>query len=127
MGRSKKGSVFPHSFFLSFLALPLTTLLSLIRTLRCGDGDGNENVKSNRSNRQNKMSTRASDVLYIFLPSLHDNDMKISNFKFSGGRKQATSKFFSCDLGYGSCELIPRKVRLHLSWNNRNERKEFTF
>ena len=94
MGRSKKGSVFPHSFFLSLLALPLTTLLSLIRTLRCGDGDGNENVKSNRFNRQNNMSTRASDFLYIFLPSLHDNDMKISNFKFSGGRKQATSKFF---------------------------------
>jgi len=45
MGRSKKGSVFPNSSFPSLLAYPLTALLSLIRTLRCGDGDSNENVK----------------------------------------------------------------------------------
>ena len=45
MGRSKKRSVFPHSSFPPPLSLPLTALLSLIRTLGCGDGDGNENVK----------------------------------------------------------------------------------
>ena len=45
MGRSKKRSVFPHSSFPSPLALSLTALLSLIRTLGCGNGDGNENVK----------------------------------------------------------------------------------
>ena len=45
MRRSKKGSVLPHSSFPSLLALPLTALLSLITTLRCGDGESNENVK----------------------------------------------------------------------------------
>ena len=37
-----------------------------------------------------KNSPRA--FLYISLPSLHDNDVKIPNFMFYGGRKQATTK-----------------------------------
>ena len=31
--------------------------------------------------------------LYISLPSLHDYDVKMPNFTFYGGRKQATTKF----------------------------------
>ena len=35
--------------------------------------------------------------LYISLPSLHDYDVKMPNFTFYGGRKQATMNFsFSC-------------------------------
>ena len=30
--------------------------------------------------------------LYISLPFLHDYDVKLPNFTFSGGRKQATTK-----------------------------------
>ena len=37
-----------------------------------------------------KNSARA--FLYISLPSLHDYDVKIPNFMFYGGRKQATTK-----------------------------------
>ena len=38
----------------------------------------------------------ACAFLYISLPSLHDYDVKIPNFMFSGGRKQAmTNCFFS--------------------------------
>ena len=38
--------------------------------------------------------------LYIFLPSLHDYDVKMPNYKFFGGRKQATMKslFLSLNL-----------------------------
>ena len=32
--------------------------------------------------------------LYISLPILHDYDVKMPNFTFYGGRKQATTKFF---------------------------------
>ena len=31
--------------------------------------------------------------LYIFLPSLHDHNVKMPNFTFHGGRKQATNNF----------------------------------
>ena len=41
--------------------------------------------------------------LYISLPFLHDCDVKLPNFTFSGGRKQATTKFYSLSkLEYGS-------------------------
>ena len=32
--------------------------------------------------------------LYIFLTFMHDYNVKLHNFAFSGGRKQATKKFF---------------------------------
>ena len=32
--------------------------------------------------------------LYISLPSLHDYDVKMPNYKFYGGRKQATTNLF---------------------------------
>ena len=41
--------------------------------------------------------------LYISLPFLHDYNVKLPNFTFSGGRKQATTKFYSLSiLEYGS-------------------------
>ena len=52
---------------------------------------------SNRLNRQNSNSARASRVhhafLYISLPSLHGYDGKMPYFTFYGGRKRATAKF----------------------------------
>ena len=33
-----------------------------------------------------------STLLYISLPSLHDYGVKMPNFTFQGGRKQATTK-----------------------------------
>ena len=39
--------------------------------------------------------------LYISLPFLHDNDLKVPSFAFYGERKQATTKFyFSFWTGY---------------------------
>ena len=53
------------------------------------DGDGNENVKkSDRLNRQNNnfVSTSRFSVLYVYLLSLHDYDVKIPYFTFYGER-----------------------------------------
>ena len=33
-------------------------------------------------------------ILYISFPFLHDYDVKMPNFAFYGGRKQATTKFY---------------------------------
>ena len=70
------------------------TVKFTIGTLRCHDSYDNDNVKKvNRLNRQNNNSTRSSRFMYNTLPSLHDYDGKMPNFKFYGGRKQATTKF----------------------------------
>ena len=53
-----------------------------------------EKKKSNSLTRQNKNFARASRFLYISLPSLHDYDVKMPNFTFHEGRKQAMTKFF---------------------------------
>lgn len=56
---------------------------------------GNKNVKMNkRSIRQNNNFTRASYFLEISLTFLLDNDVKLLNFTFCGGRKVATTKFY---------------------------------
>ena len=40
---------------------------------------------------------------YICLPFLHDYDVKLPDFTFKGGRKRATTKFYSLSkLEYGS-------------------------
>ena len=40
--------------------------------------------------------------LYISLPSLYDNDMKMPNFTHNGGRKQATTNFSFLFLNLGA-------------------------
>ena len=41
--------------------------------------------------------------LYIALTSVHDYDVKMPNYTFCGGRKQASTNFLSLtELGYGS-------------------------
>ena len=44
--------------------------------------------------------------LYISWPLLHDYDVKMSNFTFYGGRKQATTKF---SLSFYKLECGPKK------------------
>ena len=62
----------------------------VLGTLRCHDGDDNENVV--------KTATLHVHLafLYISLPSLREYDGKMPNFTFYGGRKQATAKFSVC-------------------------------
>ena len=50
---------------------------------------GRESKKTNGLKRQNNNFARASRFLYISLPSLHDYYVKMPNFTFCEGHKQA--------------------------------------
>ena len=68
---------------------------SSIVTLRSNDADGNENVKRTIGLiSKTKTSHVHHTFLYISFPFLHDYDVKMPNFAFYGGRKQATTKFY---------------------------------
>ena len=56
--------------------------------------------------------------LYISLPSLRDYDVKMPNFSFYGGRKQALTNFSSLfKLEYGPQGNQLREIRLHLTFS----------
>ena len=55
------------------------------------DGDGNENIKTAMAKQQ--VWNVHNAFLYTSLPLMHDYDVKMPNFAFYGGRKQATIKF----------------------------------
>ena len=82
--------------------LSAEVLGSFIKDFTIPRRDGNENVKiNNRFRRQNNNFAGASHS-FVSLPFLHDYDVKLLNFTFSGGRKQATTKFYSLSkLEYG--------------------------
>ena len=57
-------------------------------------GDSNENVKKAIGlHSKQKTALHVHHSLYISLPSLYDCDVKMRNFSFYGGRKQATTNF----------------------------------
>ena len=67
----------------------------LLGTLRSNDADDNENVKKTRGLiSKTAISHVYHTFLYISFPFLHDCDVKMPNFAFYGGRKQATTKFY---------------------------------
>ena len=57
------------------------------------DGDGNENVEKT-TYKQNNNLARTSPFFVLFIPVLHDYDVKMPNFAFYGGHKEATTKFY---------------------------------
>ena len=60
-----------------------------------GDGDGNQDVKKAVGLLRKTTTLHVHHAfLYISLPSLHDYDVKMPNYKFYGGRKQATTNLF---------------------------------
>ena len=67
-----------------------------IWTLRSNDADGNENVKKKTIGLISKITTSHVHYafLYISFLFLHDYDVKMPNFAFHAGRKQATMKFY---------------------------------
>ena len=68
---------------------------TIIGSFSNDEGDGNEDVKKAIGlDWQNNNFARASRFLHISLPSLHDNEVKMPNCKFYGGRKQATANLF---------------------------------
>ena len=72
----------------------LLTAAGWIGNFSNDEGDGGENVK-----KSNMLISKTTTLhvqhtfLYIFLPSLHDYGVEISNFAFYGGHEQATTNF----------------------------------
>ena len=70
-------------------------IYSIIGTLRSNDADGNENVKKTIGLISKTTTSHVHHTFfYISFPFLHDYDLKMPNFAFYGGRKQATTKFY---------------------------------
>ena len=66
-----------------------------IGTLRSNDADGYKKVKKTRGFIRKTTALHVHHTfLYISFPFLHDYDVKMPNFVFYGGRKQATTKFY---------------------------------
>ena len=67
----------------------------LLGTLRSNDPDDNENVKKTIGLISKTTTSHVHHTfLYISFPFLHDYDVKMPNFAFYGGRKQAKTKFY---------------------------------
>ena len=79
--------------------------------------DGNDSVKKTIGLISKTTTSHVHHVfLYISFLFLLDHDVKMPNFAFYGGRKQATTKFSSLsELGYGPLKFTFRGVRLHLT------------
>ena len=74
--------------------LPL--LYWLLGSFKNDKDDSNSNVIKAigiRTYYPNSNFARATRFLYISLPSLHDYDLKLPNFTFSGGRELQTTIF----------------------------------
>ena len=73
-----------------------TELLRVIRDFKIQRrGRRRERPKNNRFYKQNNSFARASHFFGTFLSRfLHEYDVKMPNFVFYGGRKQATTKLY---------------------------------
>ena len=78
------------------LIYPLSPIfLSGKRSLSNDDGDVNENgIKAIGYIGKTTTLHAHHAFLYISLPSLHDYDVNMSNFRFCGGREHMTTTFF---------------------------------
>ena len=72
----------------------IIVIVIIIREFSNDDGDGNGNVKKTIGLMSKTTTLHVHHAfLYIFLPLLHDCDVKMPIFTFYGGRKQAKTKF----------------------------------
>ena len=69
-------------------------IIGTLRSFGNDDGDGNENVKKTTGllSKTTNLHVHLA-FLYISQPPLQEYDVKMSNFTFYGGRKQATTNF----------------------------------
>ena len=83
---------------------------SLLETRRSANRELKQRRRRRQRERQNKKLAGASPFFfYISLPSLHDYDVKMPNFTFSGGREQRLSFSFPelrCSIYNSSPEQI---------------------
>ena len=73
----------------------VAVIRSLLGSFSNDDGNGNQDVKKAIGLLRKTTTLHVHHAfLYISLPSLHDYDVKMSNCKFYGRRKQATTNLF---------------------------------
>ena len=78
-----------------FERTPTIAMILTIGTLRSNDADDNKNVKKTMGLISKTTTSHVHhNFLYISFPFLHDYDVKMPNFPFYGGRKQATTKIY---------------------------------
>ena len=74
-------------------AIPVSSFYYVLGTLRFDDGDGNRNATKAIGLISKTTILHVHHVFfYISLPSLHDYDVKMSNFTMYRGSTQATTK-----------------------------------
>ena len=72
----------------------IKNIFSLIGSFSNDDSDGSENVKKVIGLLSKTTTLHVHHAfLYISLPPLQDYNVKMANFTFYGGRKQATANF----------------------------------
>ena len=103
-----------------FHKFQLSSFPCLLGSLSNDDGDGNENEngkKSTELDKQNNNFARAFHAfLYTSLPTLHDYDVKMTNFLFWRElERKATTFFFSSWSSIQSFRIQLRKICQHLT------------
>ena len=91
------------------------------------DGDGNENVKKAIGLLSKTTSLHA--FLYIFLPLLHDYDVKMLSFTFYRGRKTSDDKLFSDKVTGANLSFFQARclhVYSHLAATKKTLQRAFT-
>ena len=81
----------------------------LLMLLSKNDDDSNENVKNKNKmvyQGKPKICTSITFFLYVFLPSLHDHNVKMPNFTFYG-RNASDEEFFFLFLNLSA---VPKKA-----------------
>ena len=80
----------------------------LLMLLSQNDDDSNENVKNKKMVYQGKpkICTSITFFLYVFLPSLHEHNVKMPNFTFYG-RNASGEEFFFLFLNLSA---VPKKA-----------------
>ena len=83
------------------------------------DGDGNQDVKKARGLLRKTTTLHVHHAfLYISLPSLHDYDVKMPNYKFiEEVNKRRRISFSLSKLEYSPQEINSREIRLHLPFS----------
>ena len=96
-GKKKEDKLFGAREVCRFHKFQLSSFPCLLGNLSNDDGDGSENGKgATELDKQNNNFARAFHAsLYTSLPSVHDYDVEMPNFTFSGElENKATTSFF---------------------------------
>ena len=97
-GKKKEDKLLGARGVCRFHKFQLSSFPCFLGSLSNDDGDGNENgKKSTELDKQNNNFARAVHAfLYTSLPSVHDYDVEMPNFTFSGElENKATTSFLN--------------------------------